>query len=186
MSTSMGGYSGFKGPTGKAQGLKGTGYQQTTLKNFTPEQQQLFQHLLGQVGPNSQTSRLAAGDQSQFDQLEAPAMRQFGALQGNLASRFSGQGMGGRRSSSFQNAQTSAASNFAQDLQSQRMGLQRQAIQDLMGMGNSLLNQRPYENVLLQKEKPYWQQLGIAGAGGLGQLATGAGNLGIAKWMGLF
>lgn len=175
MSTSLGGYQGFRGPTGggmsKATGLKGTGFQQVSLPNFTPEQSQLFQHLLGQIGPNSQTSRLAGGDQSQFDQLEAPAMRQFGAFQGNLASKFSGEGMGGRKSSSFQNASTSAASNFAQDLQSQRMGLQRQALSDLMGMGNQLLNQRPFENRLLEKEQPFWKQLLLTGTGFGSQIA---------------
>jgi len=105
--------------------------------------------------------------------MEAPAMRQFAGLQGNLASRFSGMGMGGRKSSGFQNTANQATSDFAQQLQSRRMDLQRQAIKDLHGMGNELLGQRPYENFLTQdqeKKKPMWQQilsgaLPLAGAG---------------------
>jgi len=106
--------------------------------------------------------------------MEAPALRQFSGLQSNLASRFSGMGgLGARRSSGFQNTMNSAASNFAQELQANRQNLQRQALQDLMGFSNSLLGQRPQENVLVEKSLPWWQQGLIAGAQGFGE---GAGK----------
>lgn len=153
MNTSMSGYQGMRGATG---GLAGSGsripkgYSQGTLQQFTPEQMQLFQSLFSQVSPQSYTGRLAGGDQSLFGEIEAPALRQFNELQGNIASRFSGMGSGARRSSGFQNASSAAASNFAQDLQSRRQMLQQQAIQDLMGMSSSLLQQRPQQNFLVR------------------------------------
>jgi hypothetical protein len=114
---------------GKAQG----GYKPAQMQQFTPDQMQLFQQMFGQVSPDSYLSKLAGGDESMFNQIEAPAMRQFQGLQGNIASRFSGMGSGGaRRSSGFQNTMNQASSDFASDLQSQRMGLQRNAIKDLM------------------------------------------------------
>lgn len=168
--TSMTGGTGMRGPTGSSSGRTMTGgmtggnkipkgYQQGQLQQFTPEQMQLFQQMFGQLGPESFLGRLAGGDQSQFEELEAPALRQFGELQGGLASRFSGMGMGGRRSSGFQNTANQASSDFAQALQGQRMGLRNQAIKDLLGMSNQLLGQRPYEQFLTKKEKPWWQQL---------------------------
>jgi hypothetical protein len=156
---------GSTGPTGGNMLPKGYKYGQ--LQNFTPEQMNLFQNLFSQVGPNSQLAQLAGGDQSQFEQLEAPALRQFQGLQGQLASRFSGMGSGARRSSGFQNAATSASQDFAERLQSQRMGLQRQALQDLMGLSDQLLSQRPYEQSLQthpflvkpDKKKQLWESL---------------------------
>lgn len=135
------------------------GYQVGRMQQFTPEQLSLFQSLFGHVSPDSYLSRLASGDQSLFEEMEEPALRQFSGIQGNLASRFSGMGLGARRSSGFQNTMTQASSDFAQDLQAKRQALQRQAIGDLFNMSNSLLNQRPYEQFLTEKKKPFWQQL---------------------------
>lgn len=153
---------------GKAKG----GYRPSQLQQFSPEQLNLFQSMFGHLGPDSFLSRLASGDQSQFEQLEAPALRQFQGLQGQLASRFSGLGSGARRSSGFQNTMNQATSDFAQQLQAQRLGLQRQAIGDLMGLSNQLLAQRPYENFLTQKQPSFLKSLLSGGlnafAGGLG------------------
>lgn len=134
------------------------GYKAGKIQQFTPEQIDLFQQMFGHLGPDSYLSKLASGDQSEFDQLEAPALRQFNELQGGLASRFS-QGGGGpgalsaRHSSGFQNYSNQAASDFAQQLQGQRLGLRNQALKDLMSMSNQLLGQRPYENFLSEKQK---------------------------------
>jgi len=153
------------------------GYQMGSMQNFSPEQMNLFRSLFSQVGPDSYLSKLAGGDEDIFNQIEAPAMRQFSSLQGNLASRFSGMGSGARRSSGFQNTANQAASDFAQDLQSRRQGLQQQALRDLMSMSGELLGQKPYENFLYEKEQPFWQKilggaLPLAGAG-LGGLFGG-------------
>lgn len=152
------------------------GYRAGRLQQFTPEQIELFQNLFGQLGPDSYLSQLAGGDESFFDQLEAPALRQFSSGLGGLASRFS-QGGGGpgalssRRSSGFQNASTAAVSNFSQDLQAQRQALQRQALYDLMGLSGKLLEQRPHEAFLTKKapsESSGWGGLIGAGIGGTG------------------
>lgn len=154
--------------TGQPAGLKGTGYQQ--VQTYTPEQMQLFQQMFGHTAPGGYLSRLAGGDQSQFEQLEAPALRQFQGLQGQLASRFSGMGTGARHSSGFQNTANQAATDFAQQLQSQRMGIQRQALQDLMGMSGQLLGQSPY--ALTPEKRPFWQELLLSLAGGTGDFLS--------------
>jgi len=151
-------------PTGLYKEKIPKGYAAGQLQQFSPEQMQLFRQLFGQVGPESYLSQLAGGSQEGFEQQEAPALRQFNELQGNIASRFSqgggGQGaLGARRSSGFQNYQNQASSNFAQDLSSKRQDLQRQAINDLMGISSNLLAQKPFERTLTEKPKPWWQSL---------------------------
>lgn len=156
--------------TGTSAGLKGTGYRQ--VQTFTPEQMQLFQRLFGQVSPESGLSRLVSGSPEAFQQLEAPAHQQFNEQIGSLASRFSGMGTGARRSSGFQQATGAAAGNFAQQLQAQRLGLQRQAMHDLMGMSQQLLGQQPF--AFTPEKKPFWQELLSSGAGSIGTIAGGA------------
>lgn len=157
---------------GSAPANRVAGYKTGQLQRFTPEQMELFRSMFSQVGPESYTGRLAAGDESLFQEMEAPALRQFSGLQGGLASRFSGMGMGARRSSGFQNTSNQAASDFAQELQSRRQGLQRQAIQDLMGMSSNLLSQQPYEQFLYPKKKSFWEQI-LGGALPLGGMLVG-------------
>ena len=178
----MNSMNGSRGATGSTKNMFSgdiipKGYKTGQLQQFTPEQLQLFQQLFSQIGPESYLSRLAGGDEELFSEMEAPALRQFSGELGNIASRFSGMGLGGRHSSGFQNTATSAASNFAQELQAKRQGLQRQAIQDLFGMQESLLNQRPYERLYAQKppkqEGTNWGGL-IGGAlGGIGGYFAG-------------
>jgi len=84
-------------------------------------------------------------------------------------------GMGARRSSGFQNAANEQASNFAQELQANRQGLQRQAMMDLRGLTSELLNYRPYENFMVKKKnkEPFWKQaLGLISPIG-GDIASG-------------
>lgn len=188
MTSSLGGFQ----PLGKKLGRGGvqgdytpSGYRTGQLQQFNPEQMKLFSQLFGHLGPESFLSKLAGGDESFFEQMEAPANRQFQGLLGQIASRFSGMGTGGRHSSGFQNATTSAASNFVQDLAANRMNLQRQALNDLMGFSNQLLQQRPQERFLTekrQKEPSGWGSLlgGLGGAalgsiGGPGGALAGAG-----------
>lgn len=152
------------GTTGSGAGNKiPSGYKAGRMQNFTPEMMDLFKQMFGHVGPDSYLSRLAGGDESLFAEMEAPAMRQFSGLQGNIASRFSGMGMGGRKSSGFQNTMNQASSDFAQDLQLKRQGLQRQAIQDLSSISSDLLNKKPYENFLTKKPDFLSQLLGGSG-----------------------
>lgn len=147
-----------------------SGYKAGRISNFSPEQQELFKTLFSHLGPDSYLSKLASGDEATFNQVEAPALKQFAGLQGQMASRFSGMGLGGARNSSgFQNTASQASSDFAMNLQAQRQQLQQQAIRDLMGMSNQLLGQRPMETTLTEKQTPWWQNAAIGFAGGLGQ-----------------
>ncbi len=174
--------SGQRAPSAPFAGQKlGGGYKQGQLQQFTPEQMDLFKSLFSQVSPDSYTSRLANGDEGLFNEMEEPALRQFSGLQGNIASRFSGMGSGARRSSGFQNTINSASSDFASNLQSQRQGLQRQAIQDLLGMSRSLLSERPYENFAIapQQKRSFFEKVFGGSGAALGQ---GIGN----KLAGLF
>jgi hypothetical protein len=189
MSSSLSGYGNFRNNTGG--NLRGNttggdvipkGYNKGQLQQFSPEQMQLFQQRISELGPDSYLSKLAGGDQGTFDEIEAPAYRDFNAIQGNIASRFSGMGSGARKSSGFQNAVTAAGSNFAQDLQSRRQDMRQQAINDLMGFSNTLLNQRPQENFLVQKpQKPQKSSTGFgsiigSGLGAVGGYFAGGGN----------
>lgn len=164
--SSMTGNMGMRGgPSGSGQGNKMAGYDIGQMQNFDPQQMQLYKQLFSNLGPDSQLSRLAAGDEGTFQQMEAPAMRQFGEMQGDIASRFSGMGMGARKGSGFKNSMNKATSNFAQDLASRRQDLQRQALQDLMGFSNTLLGQRPNENFLVRpNEQPSFGQQILGGA----------------------
>lgn len=157
--------------TGKGNNMTGggdvipKGYKAGQQQQFTPEQMKLFQQTFQHVAPGSYLNRLAGGDQGAFEQMEAPAMRQFQELQGQNASRFSGAGMGARRSSGFQNQMTQDTSNFAQDLASKRMTLQSQALKDLMGISESLLGQSPYKKFLVKKDEQKTGWGGLIGAG---------------------
>lgn len=133
------------------------GFQKYAINNYDPQQEQLFGEGFEHLDRNSYTSRLARGDDSAFAELEEPSLRQFGQLQGGIASRFSGMGMGGRNSSGFQNSMNTAAQDFASQLKSQRSDMRRNAILDLMGMSDRLLNQRPQEKGYAEKpHKESW------------------------------
>jgi hypothetical protein len=168
----MSSLTGNRGPTGTMKEKIPSGYSKSSINQFTPEQHQLLSSLYPHLAEGSYLSRLASGDQSFFAEQEAPAFRQLAELQGGLASRFSGMGLGARRSSGFQNAAGAQASDLALQLQGQRQNLQRQAIQDLMGHSAVLLGQRPYESGLVQKP----QQQALGGWGGV--IGTGLGLVG--------
>ena len=135
----------------KSKDIIPKGYKTAQLNQFTPEQMQLFKSMFPHLSEDSFLSQIAGGDQEAFNEMEAPALKQFNELQGGLASKFSGMGMGGRHSSGFQNTSNQAAADFAGQLQSQRTGMRGQAIQSLMDMSNQLLGQRPTERALVQK-----------------------------------
>ena len=178
MSAFMGGA--FSSP----QNIPGTGYQTFSQQKYSPQSLQLLSQLFAHAGPQSYLSKLAGGDEATFKQIEEPALRQFGQMQANLGARFGGAAGGGSqrslgalKSSGFQNAAQEQAGSFAQQLQAQRQGLQRQALQDLFGISNTLLGHQPYENFLLPQQKPFWQELLTAGIGGISQAGGQLGGL---------
>lgn len=172
--------------------IRGTGYDMINTQNKNPQQMAWANQVQQALGPGTVSalqglSGIASGDQSYFDQLEAPAMRQFGQLQSQIASRFSGMGTNGaRHSSGFQNAQTGAATDFAERLQAQRLGLQQNAWQQLLGMGQHLYDSDTFDSHFLPKKKSFWEELFGSLSGGIGQgLGTIGGVYGASK-MGLF
>ncbi len=147
---------------------------------------QQFQSLFAHVGPDSFLSKLAQGDQSQFAANEAPALRQFNQLQGQIASRFSGMGRGARNSSGFYNTANQAASEFAENLQANRMQQRMQALQELMNFSSQLLNQKPQENFLYEKPKSFWQNFGeTAGTSFAQGLGSAGANFVSGKFLGV-
>ncbi len=178
MSSSLSGW----GPAGNAAGLKGTGYKQINMPTMNANQQQLTQMLHGLLGGSSgglaqglqQSGRMAAGDQSQFEQMEAPAMRQFNELLGGLGSRFSGMGSGARNSSGFQNTMGEAGASLAEKLSSKRMDYQQQALAQLLGLSESLLGRSTFNSALIPKKKSFFSELMGGMSGGLG---SGLGSL---------
>jgi hypothetical protein len=154
-------------PPSTSQNKIPSGFKLGKIQQFTPEQMQLLEQLMGHVGPDSFLSKIAGGDEQAFQKAEAPAMRQFNDILGGIGSRFSGMGMGARKSSGFQNTTTAAGSNFAEQLQANRMNMQQQATGDLMNYASMLLGQRPFEQQLIQKDNQ-------GGGGGWGGAAKGA------------
>jgi hypothetical protein len=190
---------GLRGPTGgpsasrmNAPSRSGEkipkGYRRGQISNYNDTQHDIFQNSANRIGPGSYLDRLAGGDEEIFNEIEAPALKQFSGLQGGLASRFSqggGQGsLGSRRSSGFQNTSNQFASDFASQLQSQRQSLRQNAINDLMEHSNQLLNQRPYQNILEKKQQKQgfdWKGLAGGVAGGVGGFFLGGGPMGAVK-----
>jgi hypothetical protein len=149
------------------------GYEQFAINNYTPEQERVFKQTESLIRPDSFMARLAAGDSGEFAAMEAPALRQFNEMQGGLASRFSGIGMGGRNSSGFQNTMTSASQDFASQLQAKRLELRNKAISDMMGMSSQFLNFKPQEKGLVQKPPVEKKQWGSMIGTGLGAVVGG-------------
>lgn len=153
------------------------GYKKGQIAQFTPQQMELFSQLFQHLDPDSYLSKLAGGDESFFEEMEAPAWRKFQEAQGELGSRFSQLApgaMSAQRGSGFQNQAGQLGSDFAMNLASKRQELQRQAIMDLMGMSESLLGQRPYDTFLAEKPQKQ-EKSALGGYGGL--IGTGLGGI---------
>ena len=151
------------------------GYRTGQLQQYTPEQLQLFGQLFPFLGEGSYLQRLAGGDESLFQEMEAPAQRQFASQLGGIANRFAGGtgrgSLGTLRSSGFQNTASAHAANFAQELAANRQNLQRQGIRDLFELSNLLLGQKPYDRFLTEKQQKQpsgWGSLAGGLAGGIG------------------
>jgi hypothetical protein len=179
------------------RGLGGTGLKALQIPNKSNEQMDIFRQLgsgsSGDISSILQQLRGLAGggDEETWGKLEAPALRQFGQLQGQIASRFSAGGggpgaMSSRRGSGFNNAQGGAAADFAERLQGQRLGLQQGAQDRLMQLYQQLLGQDVFSTGLVPKQKPWWQELASSLGGGLSSAGGTLGGLYGAKAAGLF
>lgn len=146
---------GYSQQAGYQPKIKIPGYTARQLPNLTPQQNQLLEQLIGSIGPGAQQagdyfSKLGAGDEDQFEEMERPYQNAYNKFLGSTARRFSH--LGARNSSSFRNAAISGAQELSEQIGSKRQGLQQNALSLLLNQANSLLSQRPFENVV--KEKP--------------------------------
>lgn len=163
--SSMTGSRSAYGASGSNRKEKVGGYNIERVSKYSPELLETARRLHGKATPGyeqaiERTGRIAGGSDEDWEALEAPALRQFGQLQGSTASRFSGGSIEGasggsgalsaRHGSGFQNELTSGAVELAEKLQSKRMDYQRQATQDLRGIYNDLMEQ--------QETTPYFQE----------------------------
>jgi len=167
---------GYK-PKGSLKGeIIPEGYSKSKIQQFTPEQMQLLEQMIGHLGPEGWLSKLASGDESAFEQIEAPQKRQFGEQLGGIASKFSGLGMGGQKSSGFRNTLNSASSNFAQELGAQRQGLKSQAFKDLMGFTNQALGQKPYDTGLSEDPESFGEKFALMMMNAITKAASSGGG----------
>jgi hypothetical protein len=169
--------------------IKGTGKSLVSVPK-DPRIQQIFNELQqgAQKGVGSSLSQISGlaggGTPEMWEQLEAPALRQFGAAQGSLASRFS-QG-GARRSSGFANSGSAASMELAERLQSNRLGLQQGAQKQLLDLYQQLLGTDLEDTFSIDKKKSnrWGGALSGASSGALGGSAFGPIGAGIGAGIG--
>lgn len=131
-----------------------SGYKAGALQKFTPETMNLYNQLITHLGPDSQTSKLAMGDEETFNQIEAPAWRAFNRAQGAIGNRYSQLApgaMSASRGSGFANRMNLHSQDFAERLQANRQALSSQALRDLFSMSNTLFGNQPFERTLTEK-----------------------------------
>lgn len=173
MSSSVYGYGGKKIP----------GYNTVAVPTMDPQtmahREQVRQRIEpGVYGGLDQYARLAAGDESAYQGIQNRAFEDFNRSLGQIGSRYAGVGSGqmsARNSSAFQNETTGAAGDLAARLQEQRMGIQKDALHELLGLSRDLMSNSPYEYGLMpQKKKRKWWETAIgAGSGIAGGIAGG-------------
>lgn len=186
---SMNGSSGYRGSSGEdiesrpaGKDVRPKGYRVGELQTFDKNQMGLYNQGFTHLDDNSYLAKLAGGDQSMFEEMEAPFQRQFQEDIGELAGQFSGMGMGARRGSGFQNAANQSAQDFAMQLQGQRQQYRENAMNELMQNSEYMLNQRPKDRFLVEKQqkKNVWGQVigaGLQGAAAFsGSFGGGAGG----------
>lgn len=127
-----------------------SGYKMFEIPNMGAEGKQIYDMLKSQF--MQQASGLASGRPEAFAQMEAPIRREF---QESILPQIGAQfGLSGtQKSSGFQNALSSAGRSLAENLQSQRYNMQRQSLQDLFGLGQTLLGNQPTEMFMQQQAR---------------------------------
>ncbi|CAB4132736.1 hypothetical protein UFOVP255_57 [uncultured Caudovirales phage] len=158
------------------------GYDLASISRKSPQQMDLYNLLFqGSKGGLEKglgsLSRLAGGDENEFEQMEKPAYTALQRAGSQSASQFSGFGSGARNSSGFQNAIAGQAGDLAEKLQSRRMEIQQQSLSELLGLGRHLLSEDLFENQLVERPEKYGfaKQMALGLSGGIGQ---GIGSFG--------
>lgn len=126
---------------------------------YSPEQMKIHQARISGLGGLDQGldyySRLAAGDESLFKEIEAPAYAGLEKGLSQTATRFSD--FGGQDSSGFQQAIAGQSSQLGMDLAGQRTSLRQNAINQLLGLSKDVLGEEP--TGLIKEEQPWMDEL---------------------------
>lgn len=116
---------------------------------YDQDQQDILNQLLGGIsGPLTSglqnLQNILGGDQGFFDRFQAPARRDFQQeTLPSIAERFTGNmGEGSQQSSAFGQAMASAGKELEEDLFSQRIGMQSNALNQLLQMLSPALSPR--------------------------------------------
>lgn len=159
------------------------------LQNFSPEQQQILNQLLGGAGGQlpqmfEYLQKILSQDPELMAQFETPTLRAFNEQTiPSIAERFSG--MGAQRSSAFGQQLGQAGERLQEGLAANRANLGGQAINQLQSLLNGGLTQQ-FTNVLRPQTQGalggilggLGQGLGMGlGYGGAGGIASGAQGL---------
>jgi len=156
----------------------GKGSEEKTKPIYNQDQEALLSQLLGGLsGPLSSglgnIGNILGGDQATFDAYFKPARRGFEeeTLPG-IAERFTGSlGEGSQRSSSFGQALGSAARDLEENIFSQRIGMQTDALAQLMNMFNPAMS--PTQHQYTTNRQPGFLEnagLSFIGSGGIGSV----------------
>jgi hypothetical protein len=156
-----------------------TGRDVVQMPRMSPEVMRMWQELSSSIGPGvkqslGDISTMAKGGTPEYwQQLEAPAKRDFGAIQGNIAARYGHAGA--LKSSGFQNVMSGQARGLAESLQAQRLNLQQSARDQLLNLYTQLMGNDPYEMALVEKQKKpnYFNKIMQAGLPIAGGIAGG-------------
>lgn len=153
------------------------------LPTMSGEQNQLFSQLLqalsGSGGGFNQSLGLLQQylnpESDIYKNFEQPYLDEFNQeTVPQLAERFAGLGggMGGGLSSSgFGQSLGTAGASLQTQLAGMKSGIQRQSIQDILGLGQGALSQQPFAYLQKQASPGFWAQ--AAGAA----LKSGAGGM---------
>ena len=128
--------------------FEGTPEKHKRVSNLLPEQQQLYEQLIGAgmgegaggaFGDAADYYRdLLSNDSETFNQMQAPEMRKFNEeIIPGLSEQFAGMGAGGLSSSGFRNAAVNAGTDLSERLGAIRAQLKQQGAQGLSGIGQS-------------------------------------------------
>lgn len=178
---------GSSGPTGYNYNFKTPkGYSPYSQQTMDPQALGFRNQLMGALQPGAMgganfLSKLAGGDESMFQQMEAPAWNALESGMGMAGTRYSNMGMGAQNSSGFKQAMGGIAGQFGQQLASQRMSLQQQAIRDLFGMSSELMGMKTMESGLVKKPPSGWEQIMSLISGSGADIASTIGGYGLIK-----
>lgn len=169
----------------------GTPGRMEQISRLGPEQQQLYQQLLGAGGgafPQAANyyRGLLSDNSSDINAFAAPEMRRFREdIIPSLSEQFAGMGSGALSSSGFRNAAVNAGTDLAERIAAIRAQLRQQGAQGLMNIGSQGLQQfneniyRPHVPGFAESFAPLIGTLGASFLGPLGKASGGA----LGKWL---